>query len=172
MAETADTLVLFGATGDLTQRMLLPSLFGLHIDHLLPRRLAILGTSRSDMGSDGFRSLAEAALAKYLPADRHLSGASTEFLKRLLYVALDAAKPESFDALSRALRNGRTQALAILLSTGPSLFQPAIAGLQSAGLTGEKSRIGLEKPLGQDFASFHSIMTLCSLLSQRSGRSE
>ncbi len=75
MAQTADTLVLFGATGDLTQRMLLPSLFGLHIDHLLPRKLAVLGTARSDMGSDGFRSLAEAALAKYLPADRHLSGA-------------------------------------------------------------------------------------------------
>jgi glucose-6-phosphate 1-dehydrogenase len=54
MAQTADTLVLFGATGDLTQRMLLPSLFGLHIDHLLPRKLAILGTSRSDMGTTAF----------------------------------------------------------------------------------------------------------------------
>src|SRR4029453_1884210 len=41
--------------------------------------------------------------------------------------------------------------------TGPSLFQPAIAGLQSAGLTGAKARIGLEKPLGHDLASFHSI---------------
>ena len=157
MAQTADTLVLFGATGDLTQRMLLPSLFSLHTDHLLPPKLAILGAARSDMGNDGFRSLAEAALAKYLPADRRLSGASTDFLKRLHYVALDAAQPESFGALSKALRNGRTQTLAILLSTGPSLFQPAIAGLQSAGLTGDKARIGLEKPLGHDLASFHDI---------------
>jgi glucose-6-phosphate 1-dehydrogenase len=157
MAQTADTLVLFGATGDLTQRMLLPSLFALHTDHLLPPKLAVLGAARSDMGDDGFRSLAEAALAKYLPADRRLSGASTDFLKRLHYVALDAAQPESFGALSKALRNGRTQTLAILLSTGPSLFQPAIAGLQSAGLAGDKARIGLEKPLGQDLASFEDI---------------
>ena len=157
MAQTADTLVLFGATGDLTQRMLLPSLFALHTDHLLPPKLAILGAARSDMGDDGFRSLAEAALAKYLPADRRLSGASTDFLKRLRYVALDAAQPESFGALSKALRNGRTQTLAILLSTGPSLFQPAITGLQSAGLTGDKARIGLEKPLGHDLGSFHDI---------------
>ena len=62
-----------------------------------------------------------------------------------------------FDALSKALPQRQDADAAILLSTGPSLFQPAIAGLQSAGLTGDKARIGLEKPLGQDLASFHDI---------------
>ena len=70
MALTADTLLLFGATGDLAQRMLLPSLFALHADRLLPPDLAILGTARSDISNEGFRNLAEAALAKHLPADR------------------------------------------------------------------------------------------------------
>ena len=56
MAPTADTLLLFGATGDLAQRMLLPSLFALHADRLLPPDLAIVGTARSDMSDDGFRS--------------------------------------------------------------------------------------------------------------------
>ena len=88
MALTANTVLLFGATGDLAQRMLLPSLFALHADRLLPPDLAILGTARTDISDDDFRALAEAALAKYLPSDRHSSGANSDFLKRLRYVAL------------------------------------------------------------------------------------
>jgi glucose-6-phosphate 1-dehydrogenase len=157
MTLTANTLVLFGATGDLAQRMLLPSLFALHADRLLPPELVIVGAARSEMGDDGFRSLAEAALEKYLPDDRHSSGLSTDFLKRLRYAAVDASGPQTFSNLSKSLVNGRTQSLAILLSTAPSLFQSAIAGLQSAGLPGENTRIGLEKPLGHDLASFRGI---------------
>jgi len=157
MALTADTLLLFGATGDLAQRMLLPSLFALHADRLLPPDLAILGTARSDISNEGFRNLAEAALAKHLPADRHRSGASADFLRRLRYITLDASHAESFGRLSKTLGNGGTQTLAVLLSTAPSLFQPTITGLRSAGLTGEKARIGLEKPLGDDLDSFRTI---------------
>ena len=71
MAPTADTLLLFGATGDLAQRMLLPSLHALHTDRLLPPGLSILGTARSEMGNEGFRSLAAASLAKYPSAGQH-----------------------------------------------------------------------------------------------------
>src|SRR5262245_118912 len=157
MALTADTLLLFGATGDLAQRMLLPSLFALHADRLLPLDLASLGTARSDISNEGFRKLAEAALAKHLPADRHRSGSSADFLRRLRYVTLDASHAESFGWLSKTLGNGGTQTLAVLLSTAPSLFQPTITGLRSAGLTGKKARIGLEKPLGHDLDSFRTI---------------
>ena len=157
MAPTANTLVLFGASGDLAQRMLLPSLFALHADRLLPPHLAILGTSRRDMGDDGFRSLAQEAITKYLPAGRYSPGTGIDFLKRLHYTALDVSDPGSFDGLSNALGNGGTNSIAILLSIGPSLFQPAVAGLKSAGLAGEEARIGLEKPLGHDLASFRDI---------------
>jgi len=157
MAITADTLLLFGATGDLSQRMLLPSLFALHADRLLPPDLAILGTARSDISNEGFRNLADSALAKHLPADRHRAGSSADFLRRLRYVTLDASHPESFSRLSKTLGNGETESLAILLSTAPSLFQPTMAGLQSVGLTGEKARIALEKPLGHDLPSFRTI---------------
>jgi len=157
MALTADTLLLFGATVDLAQRMRLPSLWALHADRLLPPDLAILGTARSDISNEGFRNLAEAALAKHLPADRHRSGSSADFLRRLRYGTLDASHAESFRRLSKTLGNGGTQTLAVLLSTAPSLFQPTITGLRSAGLTGEKARIGLEKPLGDDLDSFRTI---------------
>jgi glucose-6-phosphate 1-dehydrogenase len=157
MALTADKLLLFGATGDLAQRMLLPSLFALHADRLLPPDLEILGAARGSMSNDGFRHLAEAALAKHLPADRRRSGSSTDFLKRLHYVAVDASHPENLGNLSKCLKNGGSQTLAYLLSTAPSLFAPTIAGLHAAGLTAEKARVALEKPLGHDLASFRAI---------------
>jgi glucose-6-phosphate 1-dehydrogenase len=109
------------------------------------------------MGTEGFRSLAEAALAKHLPGDRHAPGLRSDFLNRLRYIALDSANPTSFGNLSKSLGNGGTQPLAILLSIAPSLFKPTIAGLQMAGLTDGETRIGLEKPLGQDLASFQTI---------------
>jgi len=157
MTLNADSLLLFGATGDLAQRMLLPSLFALHADRLLPPDLEILGSARADLSNDGFRTLVESALAKHLPADRRLSGSSADFLSRLRYVSVDASRPESLGTLSKTLRNGRTQTVAFLLSTAPSLFQSTIAGLQRAGLTGERTRVALEKPLGHDLPSFRTI---------------
>ena len=157
MIWTADCLLLLGATGDLAQRMLLPSLYALHVDRLLPPHLEILGSARADLSDDGFRTLAEAALAKHLPADRRRSSSSTDFLKRLRYVAVDASRPESLGSLSKTLRNGGTQTVAFLLSTAPSLFQSTIAGLQRAGLTAERTRVALEKPLGHDLTSFRTI---------------
>lgn len=157
MTLTADSLLLFGATGDLAQRMLLPSLYALHADRLLPSDLEILGSARADLSDDDFRNLADAALAKHLPTDRRRSGANMDFLKRLRYVSVDASRPESLGSLSKALRNGGTPTAAFLLSTAPSLFQSTIAGLQRAGLTGERTRVALEKPLGHDLASFRTI---------------
>src|ERR1044071_9307841 len=122
MALTADTLLLFGATGDLAQRMLLPSLFALHADRLLPPDLAILGTARGDLSNEGFRNLAVAALEKYSPADRRRSGSSAEFLRRLRFVTLDASRPESFGRLSKSLGNGGATRLAIVLLWGGCLF--------------------------------------------------
>ncbi len=157
MPQVADSLVLFGATGDLAQRMLLPSLFALHTDRLIPPELAILGTADGKLDDERFRSFAGTALEKHLPADRHHSGAIADFLKQLRYVSLDASNPEDFGVLSKALGNGRTQNVAIFLSTAPSLFGSTIAGLRHTGLTGERARIGLEKPLGHDLASSRAI---------------
>ena len=70
MSFTADRLLLFGATGDLAQRMLLPSLCALHADRLVADDLQIIGTARQDFDDAGFRNFARAALEKFLPADR------------------------------------------------------------------------------------------------------
>jgi glucose-6-phosphate 1-dehydrogenase len=154
MSFTADRLLLFGATGDLAQRMLLPSLFALDADGLLAPDLRIIGTARSEMSDSEYRNFARAALEKHLPADRR--GRMAEFMNRLAYQTLDATTLEGYADL--AAKVGAPQrGLAIFLSTAPSLFGPTIKGLQSAGLTGDTVRMCLEKPLGTDLASSREI---------------
>jgi len=154
MPFVADKLILFGATGDLSQRMLLPSLCALNADGLVSDDLKIIGTARSEHDDDSFRAFAGEALEKYLPEDR--KAAIPALLARLSYQALDASQPEGFSALANkagAVDDG----LAIFLSTAPSLFEPTIAGLAQAGLAGDRARIGLEKPLGTDLETSRQI---------------
>jgi len=153
----ADRLLLFGATGDLSRRKLLPSLCALDADGLLPENLAIIGTARSDMSDAEFRDMARAALEEFLPAERR--GGMAGFLNRLSYQGLDASTVDGFDALAaKVAASGDTDGgLAIFLSTAPSLFGPTIAGLEHAGLTGERVRMCLEKPLGTDLATSAEI---------------
>ena len=151
---TADRLLLFGATGDLAQRMLLPSLCALHADGLVPETLEIIGTARHAHDDASFRNFAREALEKFMPADRR--GSMATFLNRLHYQPLDANNLDGFAAL--AAKVGPIEhGLAIFLSTAPNLFEPTIAGLAASGLTGALVRIGLEKPLGTDLATSRQI---------------
>ena len=155
MTSKAGTLLLFGATGDLSQRMLLPSLCALDADGLLEDRLHIVGTARSQMSDHEFRNFARAAVEKYLPDNRRAPMA--DFLNRLSYQPLDVTTPEGFDQLAAKVNEHRTDGLAIFLSTAPNLFETTIEGLARTGLTSEDARISLEKPLGQDLASSQAI---------------
>lgn len=156
MPDHSSTLLLFGATGDLSRRMLLPSLYALHADGLIDPNLRIFGTARSPLTDDAFRDMARAALCEFLPDDRKAEGLIDAFLLRLHYVALDASNPDGFAELAATIGN-ISGGLSIFLSTAPSLFEATIKGLHYAGLSGENVRIGLEKPLGNDLASSRHI---------------
>ena len=156
MTLACETVLLFGATGDLSRRMLLPSLFHLEADGLLPDKLAIYGTSRTQMSDEEFRGLARLALEPIQAA--RPEAALEPFLDRLRFVAVDASDPAGFAPLAAAVGpQAKAGGLAIFLSTAPSLFEPTIAGLKAAGLTEGNVRIGLEKPLGHDLASSRAI---------------
>lgn len=152
----ARALLLFGATGDLASRMLLPSLFGLHADGLLPADLRIIATARSALDDGSYRAEAGAALERFIDPDRLKPEQVQCFLDRLSYVAVDASDPDQFGALAEAAGPDK-DALAIFLSTAPSLFSATISGLAQAGLSGNKVRLALEKPLGTDLASSREI---------------
>ncbi|RJY09162.1 glucose-6-phosphate dehydrogenase [Aurantiacibacter aquimixticola] len=149
MEKKADTLILFGATGDLSQRMLLPSLCALDADDLLAEDLRIVGTARSELSDGEFRDMARKAIEQYLPD--HRRGSMAQFLNRLTYSQLDVTTPDGYRELADKV--GKDREIAIFLSTAPSLFEPTIKGLAEHGLADSNSRICLEKPLGTDLES-------------------
>ena len=149
-------MLLFGATGDLARRMLLPSLYGLHADGLLPDALAITGSARSDLDDAGYRDLAAKALGEFLPDDRKDDAQIGKFLERLAFQPADLSDPNGFKPLADKIGDV-SGGLAIYLSTAPSLFETAVEGLEKVGLSGPTVRIGLEKPLGYDLASSREI---------------
>jgi glucose-6-phosphate 1-dehydrogenase len=156
MAEAVSTLLLFGATGDLARRMLLPSLYALDGDGLLPQDLRIVGTARSALDDAGFRAQADEALREHLPDGLYRDDVAQRFLGRLAYVALDIEDPGGFDRLSERVGDP-CDGVAIFLSTAPSLFKPVIDGLCRAGLACPTARMALEKPLGSDLETSREI---------------
>ena len=153
--DKVSTLLLFGATGDLAHRMLLPSLYGLHADGLLPADFRIVCTARSELSEQQYRASAIEALKEHVPANFYDPRTALVFSRRLSYVPLDATDPEGFKKLARTV--DPKAGLAIFLSTAPSLFKPTIDGLRAVGLCGPRVRLALEKPLGTDLASSREI---------------
>jgi glucose-6-phosphate 1-dehydrogenase len=156
MVQKASTLVMFGATGDLARRMLLPSLYGLDADGLLPSHLRIVATARTKLDDQAFRDRAREALQEHLPAGFLDKKVAERFLSRLHYVAVDIQEPAGFARLAEVIGDP-CDGVAIFLSTAPSLFKPTIDGLEAAGLACPTVRMALEKPLGTDLESSREI---------------
>ena len=154
--EKASTLLLFGATGDLARRMLLPSLYGLDSDGLLPADLRIIGTARTQLDDAAFRERADVALHEHLPDGFYSGDVAKRFLARLHYVSVDIKDAGGFARLAEAVGDP-CNGVAIFLSTAPSLFKPTIDGLEEAGLACPTVRMALEKPLGTDLQSSREI---------------
>ena len=154
--EKASTLLLFGATGDLARRMLLPSLYGLDSDGLLPADLRIIGTARTQLDDAAFRERADVALHEHLPDGFYSGDVAKRFLARLHYVSVDIKDAGGFARLAEAVGDP-CNGVAIFLSTAPSLFKPTIDGLEEAGLACPTVRMALEKPLGTDLQSSRDI---------------
>ena len=157
MTQAFETILIFGATGDLAQRMLFPSLFNLDADGLLPSGLRIFGAARSKLDDAAFAALVEEGLRDHLPADRIAGDACARFLSRLEYCAVDVAIPQDFECLAQKIGDVGDAGVAFYLSTPPSLFAPVVAGLGSAGLTGPATRVAMEKPIGHNLASSREV---------------
>jgi glucose-6-phosphate 1-dehydrogenase len=154
----ASLLTIFGATGDLAQRMLLPSLYGLERDRLLPPALRILGTARSQFDEAGFRALVAKAIARHVPAAELADDILHALLARLHYqpAALDDA--DAMGALCTTIQALRGSGdIVYHLSTAPAWYVPICEALAAAALAGDGTRILLEKPIGHDLASAIAI---------------
>lgn len=161
-------MVIFGATGDLTRRKLLPALFYLADRGLLPPQFAVIGVARSPLSHGRFRESARAAIREAVSNRASQSAAWRDLEKRLFYVAGDFQNPAPFGALKKLLgsraRESRTDGSCVFyLATPPSAFAAIVNRLHRAGLTRENPRstswrrIIIEKPFGRDLASAREL---------------
>lgn len=146
-------LVIFGATGDLARRKILPALWRRFVAGQLPESARIIGSARSEQSPDAFREAVRADLAEHGgEADDGRLGA---FLGLLDYVAIDVRGDEGWAELKARLRDDVVQAH--YLSVAPSLFGDIAGQLARHGMAGPEARIVVEKPFGHDLESARAL---------------
>ncbi len=148
-------LVIFGATGDLARRKILPGLFRRFCDGQMPGEARIIGAARSELDADGFRALVRAALREHLPAPRRPARKLAAFLERVSYCQLDARGAKGWKALKGLIREDVVQAF--YFSVGPSLFGDLARRLKQHDIAGPEARIVVEKPFGHDLESARAL---------------
>ncbi len=148
-------LILFGGGGDLAMRMLLPSLYFLDHDGLLPEGLKIIGAARSDESPKEYVAKVHEAVKARAEADGGWDEASWARMKsRLDYLAVDATDPASLAPLKAKCGDGEVTSF---LAVSPSLYGRIVTAMKAAGLAEKNCRIVLEKPVGRDLESFLAI---------------
>jgi len=150
-------LVLFGGTGDLAWRKLLPALFQSFRHGSLPAGGRIIGVGRGEMTDDAYRALIAQRLAE-VEADKRPSDAEfARFAQHLHYLRMDLSQPADYAALRALLQARNADTVVMYLATAPSLFTTVCEQLGAAGLATERTRVVLEKPLGHDLPSNRAI---------------
>jgi len=148
--------VIFGATGDLTLRKLLPALFHRFRDGQVPPDSRIIGVARSRLDDAAYRVRAADALRLHVSAAALDGPAQAAFLQTLHYVSLDAAAPDGdWSPLQALLVPDRVRVF--YLATSPELYGGVCQALTRAGLATGEARVVLEKPIGRDLASACAI---------------
>ncbi len=153
----ASLLTIFGATGDLAQRMLLPSLYGLQSDGLLPASMRILGTARSALDDTVFRAFVTDAIARYVPAEQRNDATLRALLDRVHYQPASLDDDISMQALAERIQSLRSGDIVYHLSTAPKFYARACEALARHGLAGVGTRVMLEKPIGHDLSGAIAI---------------
>jgi glucose-6-phosphate 1-dehydrogenase len=167
-------LVIFGATGDLSRRKLLPSLYNLAREDLLPAGFAVLGAAIDEISDAGFRTLAEESIRRWSrtqPIDERVLG---RLLDALHYQRLALQEPGGYLHLALRLKELASEQNArewlYYCATPPGIFATIVRNLDAAGLARgsgkERRRILIEKPFGTDL---HSARELNELVSRTFG---
>ena len=142
-------LVVFGATGDLAQRKLLPALFHRDVQGQLPPGARIIGASRRAMTTEEFRALARKAVADHVKDAEFTEDNCRRFLDRITYVAVDAEQEPGWIDLEHVMAEQPDRIRVFYLAVGPDLFGPICERLGYHGLVTPETRVVIEKPLGK-----------------------
>lgn len=147
-------LLIFGGTGDLAMRKLLPSLFKAHEAQTLHPDGKIWGISRQALSQDDYRNLANQQARQFITdIEKVDEEVWQDFCKRLDYIQLDAKNAEDFKKLAEKIPPQCPRVTISYLATSPNLFEDICRGLDAVGLNHACARVVLEKPLGTDLES-------------------
>ncbi|WP_150526123.1 glucose-6-phosphate dehydrogenase [Roseibium sediminis] len=148
-------LVVFGASGDLAHRKLMPALYHRFEDGQIPDEARILCTSRRDFSNEAYRDWAKAAIAEHVPS--HDKERLATFLEKLSYIAIDVGSGAGFGDLAKVLKGRPDVVRAFYLAVGPDLFGPICEQLGKGGMVNEHTRVVIEKPIGKDGKSAKAL---------------
>jgi glucose-6-phosphate 1-dehydrogenase len=149
--------VVFGGTGDLALRKLMPALYLRDRDGQLPSQGRIIAVSRAPLAGGDYRAKVEAALKIHVAADEYSAETWHRFSTRIDHVTLDAVGDDGWEDLADRLAEGIDRVRVFYLATSPELFGRISQRLAEAGLVTGRSRVVLEKPIGHDLASARRI---------------
>jgi glucose-6-phosphate 1-dehydrogenase len=150
-------LVLFGGTGDLVWRKLMPALFQAFRHGSLPVGGRILGVARDDLTHAQYRALIKSRFDHVELAKRPTEEEFERFAAMLFYLRMDLANPADYVHLASKLQEQAFDTVIMYLATAPGLFTTFCEQLAAAGLNRPNMRVVLEKPLGHDLASNRAI---------------
>jgi glucose-6-phosphate 1-dehydrogenase len=148
-------LVIFGATGDLARRKILPGLYRRCLAGQVPADSRIIGAARSQMTTDDFRTFVAAAIEEFVSPDKRDAEALSCFLERLHYVPINATGDEGWSDLAALMKPGVIRAF--YFSVAPSLFGALAERLKGWSIADDLSRIVVEKPFGKDLTSARTL---------------
>ncbi|MCU4653614.1 glucose-6-phosphate dehydrogenase [Roseibacterium sp. SDUM158016] len=148
-------LVIFGGTGDLARRKILPALYRRFCDGQMPSEARIIGAARTQQSAGDWRGWVGEALEEFVAAARREPQTVAAFLERLDYLAVDAKGDGGWQELCDRMREGVVQAF--YFSVAPSLFGDLAERLHQFGIARADARIVVEKPFGTDLASARAL---------------
>ena len=155
-------LVLFGGTGDLTWRKLMPALFQAFRHGKLPAGGRILSVARDERSDDEYRAFIKERFVEVEASKRPSDEEFARFAQLLHYRRMDLSHPQDYAGLKQWLDDRGADTAVMFLATSPHLFPVICEQLGAARLNGPKVRVVLEKPLGHDLASAQEINRVVS----------
>ena len=147
-------LVIFGGTGDLARRKILPGLFRRFLSGQMPSGSRIIGAARSDLDTDGYRQMIRAAIAEFGGVEKSDTKIE-EFLAQLHYIPVDAKGEAGWKELHDLIRFEVVNAF--YFSVAPSLFGDLAERLHTFNIADNDSRVVVEKPFGRDLATAQEL---------------
>lgn len=148
-------LVIFGGTGDLARRKILPGLYRRFLAGQLPEGMRIIGAARTDFDDAGYRSFVNDAICEFVKPSKHDKERIKEFVENIHYLAVDAMGESGWTELAALMRPGVIRAF--YFSVAPRLFGPLAERLHEYEIADADSRIVVEKPFGRDLETAKAL---------------